>query len=88
MTETTLQEKEIDFPAEITFKTIIRNSPHTLDSLKSLMTANEIDANIREQPSKAGKFISYTVTAEFKSNDELNKVCTLVSQVDGFMNLF
>lgn len=88
MVETNLKEKEIDYPAEITFKTIIRNNPYTIDSLKSIMGENEIDAEIKEQPSKAGKFISYTVTAEFKSDEELNKICTLVSQIEGFMNLF
>ncbi len=83
------QQKEIEFPSELTFKAIFRNNAHTGDSIRTiLMEQGAAGSTVSNKASSNGNFISYTITAEFPSNDILNKICSLVSGLDGFMTLF
>lgn len=81
-------EKKIDFPAAITFKAVFRNQPYIIESIKSVLTENEISGDISLKGSKEGKFISYTITADFPSNETLESVCAKISSLAGFMTMF
>jgi putative lipoic acid-binding regulatory protein len=83
------QQKEIDYPAELTFKAIFRNNPHTGDSIKNIVLEQGAkNLALENKASSNGKFISYTITAEFPSNKTLNSICSMVSELEGFMTLF
>jgi putative lipoic acid-binding regulatory protein len=83
------QEKNIEFPAELTFKAIFRNNPHTGDSIKNIVLEQGASNLILEKKASSnGNFISYTITAEFPSNETLNRICSMVSGLEGFMTLF
>ncbi len=83
------QRKEIDFPAELTFKAIFRNRAHTADSIRSILAEQGADDfTLYKKASSNGNFISYTITARFPSDDTLNRICSMVSGLEGFMTLF
>jgi putative lipoic acid-binding regulatory protein len=83
------QQKEIDYPAELTVKAIFRNSFHTGDSIRNiLLEQGAANITLEKKASSNGNFISYTITAEFPSKDVLNSICSMISGVEGFMTLF
>ena len=82
------QEKKIDFPAEITFKSIFKKRSDTCSSIESILYEHSINGKITNRESRTGKFISYTITAEFPSNSILVTVCSSISELDGFMSMF
>ena len=81
-------EKEINYPMEITFKSIFRNDSNKLENVKSVLTENELKGDITGKESKNGKFISYTITVVFPSEEILNRVCSQISTINGYMSMF
>ncbi len=81
-------DKKIDFPAPMTFKAVFRNKPYIIDSIKSVLSENDINGEVLLKESKEGKFISYTINAYFQSNEMLESICTKISSLDGFMTMF
>ncbi|HOP62168.1 MAG TPA: DUF493 family protein [Spirochaetota bacterium] len=89
MIEGNTTKKEINFPAEVIFKSIFRNRPYTMESIKTILAEHSIDqGNVIAKESSGGKFISYTVTGIFPSEENLNTVCTQITMIEGFMSLF
>lgn len=82
------EQKEIIFPAEIMFKSVFRNSSYTLECIKTVLSESGISGSVSEKASGHGKFISYTVTAVFPSDELLNSVCNKISSLDGYMMMF
>lgn len=76
------------FPTEVTFKAIFHNRPMTMESLRSIFSAKEIAPEISTHPSRNGKFISYTVTAYFSSEELLKRICAEISSLEGWMTMF
>jgi putative lipoic acid-binding regulatory protein len=81
-------KKDIDYPAEITFKSVFtcRNDLHEV--ITTLLVEQELDARVNHRPSRNSKFISFTITAEFKSDSHLEQVCSCISSIDGFIMMF
>ncbi len=88
MIENTGNKKVIDYPAEIVFKAIYRNKPYTMDSIKTILHENERNGRVSSRESSGGKFVSYTITAVMDSEEQLNKICTEVTMLEGFMSMF
>lgn len=82
------QERHIEYPAKLTFKAVFRNVPHTADSIRSILTASELEGSVTMKESSGSKFISYTVTAVFPSATMLNDICGRVAGLEGYMTLF
>lgn len=81
-------KKEIIYPAEIIFKSIFRNKPYTMDSIRNILSENSVSGNVAHKESSGGKFISYTVTAVFPSEDILNSICSKITTLEGYMSMF
>ena len=81
-------KKEINYPAEIIFKSIFRNRPYTLESIRSILAEGLIAGEVAHRESSGGKFISYTVTAVFPSEEMLNSVCSKITTLEGYMSMF
>jgi putative lipoic acid-binding regulatory protein len=47
-----------------------------------------INYSINTTPSRNSKFISYTITASFSSEESLNTVCNKISTLAGYMTMF
>lgn len=77
-----------DFPTEITFKAIYRFSPHLMETLRNALHEHGLSAVVESRPSSGGKFVSYTVTAVFESEERLKAVCGVVAAIEGFMTMF
>ena len=88
MIESGSAKKEIIYPAEIIFKAVFRNAPYTMDTIKNIVHEHSINGNVTSKQSSGGKFISYTITSTFHSEDSLNSACTKITMVDGFMSMF
>lgn len=88
MIENNNNKKIIDYPAEIIFKAVFRNRPYTMESIKTILHENERRGSVTSKESSGGKFISYTITAVMDSEDQLNKICTEVTMLEGFMSMF
>ena len=88
MIESNSTKKEIIYPAEIIFKAVFRNSPHTIDVIKNIVHEHSTNGHVTYKESSGGKFISYTITSTFQSEDSLNTTCTRITMVDGFMSIF
>ncbi len=87
VTETNMQDME--FPADIVFKAILRSSTeHTLESIRSILAELEIEASIKMKESRNGTFISYTVSGQFPSHEHLISVCSSIASLEGYMTLF
>ncbi len=72
----------------LTFKSVFMNNEGTSDRIEVLMAEQGITGSITSRESRENRFISYTVTAEFKSEDILNELCTRISDLQGFIMLF
>lgn len=81
-------KKEIIYPAEIVFKSIFRNRPYTMDSIRNILSESSVAGNVAHKESSGGKFISYTVTAVFPSEDMLNSICSKITTLEGYMSMF
>jgi len=88
MVESSTQKKEILYPAEIVYKAIFRNTSYTHDIIKNVIHEHGINVVVTSKESSGGKFISYTVTAVFHSEDDLNASCTKITMIEGFMSMF
>jgi len=87
VTETIIEDEK--FPADIVFKAIIRSGvPFTMETIKSILAEKELHALVSTKESRNGKFVSYTVSARFPSNDCLMTVCAGIASLEGFMTLF
>jgi len=87
MIESGTVKKEILYPSEIIFKAVFRNRPYIFDTLKNIVHENAVNGAVVSKESSGGKFISYTVTATFQSEDVLNSTCTQITMIEGFMML-
>ncbi len=81
-------KKEINYPAEIIFKSIFRNSPYTMESIRNILSESSIPGEVAHRESSGGKFISYTITAVFPSEDVLYNTCSKITTLDGYMSMF
>jgi len=88
MIESGVTKKEIIYPAEIVFKAVFRNRPYILDTIKNIVSENTTDGKVTSRESSGGKFISYTITATFVSEDILNATCSSIVMIEGFMSMF
>lgn len=88
MIESGTNKKEILYPAEIVFKAVFRNLPYTMDTIKNIVHEHAANGNVTSRESSGGKFISYTVTGIFHSEDILNSTCTKITMIEGFMSMF
>lgn len=83
-----MKKKEIYYPAELTFKSIFHMRQDLHENITLVLLEQGIDARIDHKPSKNSKFISYTITAEFDSEDHLEQICACIASVDGFIMMF
>lgn len=81
-------KKEIIYPAEIIFKSIFRNRPYTQESIRNILAECLVSGDVVHKESSGGKFISYTVTAVFPSEETLNSVCSKITTLEGYMSMF
>ncbi|HPS57913.1 MAG TPA: DUF493 family protein [Spirochaetota bacterium] len=81
-------KKEINYPAELIFKSIFRNRPYTMECIRNILAESLVPGEVVHRESSGGKFISYTVTAVFPSEDTLNSVCSKITTLEGYMSLF
>ena len=89
MIESNTTKKEIIYPAEVMFKSVFRNRPYTMDSIRNILAEHSIpEGKVTAKESSGGKFISYTITATFHSEDILNVTCTKITMIEGFMSMF
>jgi len=88
MIQSSTPKKEIQYPSEIVFKAVFRNMPYTMDVIKNIIHEHADSVNVTSRESSGGKFISYTVTAIFQSEERLNSSCTQITMTEGFMMLF
>ena len=88
MIESGSAKKEIIYPADIIFKAVFRNTPYTIDTIKNIVHEHSSNGNVTSKESSGGKFISYTITSTFHSEDSLNLTCSKITMVDGFMTMF
>ncbi len=82
------ESTSLQFPATVIFKSIFRNKSNIQESLKTIFSEYNIDTTITSTASENGKFISFTLEAEFPSNDILNVICTRIKHIEGFMTMF
>jgi len=87
-TQDITDKKTISYPTELTFKAILRDRPNTLDSIKAILIEEKIEGSVNTASSKTNKFISYTITAVFPSDECLNRVCSKITTLDGYMTMF
>lgn len=89
MIESNTTKKEVIYPAEVMFKSVFRNRAYTMESIKSILAEHAIpEGKVTAKESSGGKFISYTVTGIFPSEENLNTICTQITMIEGFMSLF
>jgi putative lipoic acid-binding regulatory protein len=88
MIESGTAKKEILYPSEIVFKAVFRNMPYTMDTIKNIVHEHADSVSVTAKESSEGKFISYTITAVFASEERLNSSCTQITMIEGFMMLF
>lgn len=81
-------EREIEYPAELIIKAVFRTGSHHPDSIRFILAEMDIDSTIASKESSGGRFTSYTVTAVYRSSEELDIVCRKISGLEGFMTLF
>jgi putative lipoic acid-binding regulatory protein len=88
MIESGTQKKEILYPAEIIYKAVFRSMPYTIDTIRTVIHEHAVNVVVTSRESSGGKFVSYTITAVFHSEDDLNASCTKVAMIEGFMSMF
>jgi len=80
--------KNIEYPSEVMFKSVFRNTREVSGELYRIMEKKNIECDICHKSSNSGKFTSYTITAVFTSHDELQEVCNEISSLKDHMMLF
>ena len=80
-----MENTELEFPREITFKTVFRTGHYTRESISCCLTEYSLNCEISERPSEKGNFISFTVTAHYPDETTLNDVCSAIKCLDGYM---
>ncbi len=88
MIESSTPKKEIVYPSEIVFKAVFRSVPYTMETIKTIVHEHADDVSVTAKESSGGKFISYTITATFLTEERLNSSCTQITMAEGFMMLF
>lgn len=88
MIESGTVKKEIIYPAEIIYKAVFRNMPYTMDIIRNIVHEHADCVSVTARESSGGKFISYTITATFQSEEKLNSSCNQITMTEGFMMLF
>jgi putative lipoic acid-binding regulatory protein len=78
-------KKEIEYPAEITFKSVFNHDPGLFSVIADILANHGVDGQITHKHSKNSTFISFTITADFQSEEHLNQVCCSISAVRGFI---
>ena len=78
-------KKEIVYPAEITFKSVFSHDPGLFSVIATILADHGIEGQVTHKHSKNSTFISFTITADFKSEEHLNRVCGSISAVPGFI---
>lgn len=78
-------KKEINYPAEITFKSVFLLNPELHEIISGVLVEHSIGGEVSHKPSRNSKFISYTITAEFSSESHLNEVCAKIAAIQGFI---
>jgi len=82
-------KKQVDYPADVTFKAIFRNKDeNSLVLINNLLSENQIQGNISTKASSGGKFVSFTITANFPSEEKLQDICFKISLIANYMTLF
>jgi putative lipoic acid-binding regulatory protein len=81
-------KRDIDYPAEITFKTVFSHQPDLYEAIENVLFDMGVAGNISSRDSRQGKFISYTVTAVFESESHLDEACGRISAITGFIMMF
>jgi putative lipoic acid-binding regulatory protein len=81
-------KKTIEYPAEITFKSVFKNNPEISDIIEALLAEHGVAGRITFRESRRNKFVSYTIIAEFESESSLNEICVRISTLEGFIMLF
>jgi putative lipoic acid-binding regulatory protein len=84
----TVDRKEIAYPSEVIFKAVFNNLPYTKESIVSILTEEVKQGDVAVKASTGGKFLSYTIKAEFNSEEELQAVCSMIAGLEGFKMLF
>lgn len=78
-------KKEIEYPAEITFKSVFTHDPELFSVIAALLAEHGVNGQITHRHSKNSTFISFTITADFQSEEHLNEVCSSISAIRGFI---
>ncbi len=76
------------FPTEITFKAIYKNGPSIVESVANTLREFQPDHEIRSTPSRNHKFVSFTITALFPTEEHLTRLCNALSALHGFTTMF
>jgi hypothetical protein len=77
----------IEYPRAIIFKAIFRTEAAAHEHITRCLSGKGLDHSISANESGKGTFISYTITAEFESEDLLNDVCCEIGKLEGFMTM-
>ena len=80
--------KDLEFPADITFKSIFYNKPYIADTIVSIIADHDSGFALNSVESKNGKFISFTITARCTSEENLQSLCHKISSIEGFHMMF
>jgi putative lipoic acid-binding regulatory protein len=80
-------KKKINYPAEITFKSVFADHPELHEMVIAILVEQGVAGNVSHKPSRNNKYISYTISAEFGSESHLSEVCDRLSAVQGFIML-
>jgi putative lipoic acid-binding regulatory protein len=78
-------KKEIDYPAEITFKSVFTRDPELFSIIAAILADHGVNGQVTHKHSKNSTFISFTITADFSSESHLNDVCASISGIRGFI---
>jgi len=81
-------KKEIKYPAPITFKSVFVDHPDISHTIRSIFIEHKIECRVTHRFSKNSKFVSYTISAEFASESDLNDICAGISAIQGFIMMF
>jgi putative lipoic acid-binding regulatory protein len=82
-----MQKKQILYPARLSLKAVFRAGldcdPHLI--ILEIINDSAYECEVSTLSSRNGKFISYTITAIFKSEESLDNSCAKISEINGFM---
>lgn len=76
------------FPQEITFKVICKNLPFINEMISQACSEHAMAITIAQKNSARGTFVSYTITATFASPEHIDRLCTAIAHIEGFITMF